>query len=138
MERATCWICDAEMADFWDKFNTSDEARNRPDERYCDECGHMVCSNCWYPGTRCCKECEAREEPIPMILHCPACGTQHVDAPEPASGWTNPPHTSHLCHNPACRTVWRPADVPTVGVAALETRGARDTWPQQGDDHCGT
>jgi hypothetical protein len=63
--------------------------------------------------------------PIPMILHCPVCGWQHVDAPGP--GWDNPPHRSHLCQR--CRTVWRPADVPTVGVAAVATRGTADTWP---------
>lgn len=64
--------------------------------------------------------------PIDMVLHCPACGLQHIDAPEgpceagqckysedvgvparcaigceymqPGSPrWTNPPHRSHLC-----------------------------------------
>lgn len=49
-------------------------------------------------------------EPIDMVLHCPACGMQHIDAveelpmPMPGSsfegsaGWVNPPHRSHLCH----------------------------------------
>ncbi|KVX62440.1 hypothetical protein [Burkholderia stagnalis] len=74
--------------------------------------------------------------PIPMLLFCPRCGTQHVDAPEtklddqddrvPITTWTNPPHRSHLCH--ACGIIWRPADVATVGVAAIETRGKADTW----------
>lgn len=64
--------------------------------------------------------------PIEMVLHCPACGVQHVDAPEPARGWTNPPHRSHLCHG--CGTVWRPADVATVGVRAVLTSGQGDTW----------
>lgn len=49
------------------------------------------------------------------------------DAPEPENGWTNPPHKSHLCHG--CGCVWRPADVPTNGVAQAETRAERDTWP---------
>jgi hypothetical protein len=40
-------------------------------------------------------------------------------------GWTNPPHRSHLCH--VCDLIWRPADVPTVGVAAIATRGADDS-----------
>lgn len=62
--------------------------------------------------------------PIPMVLHCPACGAQHVDAPDEAVGWANPPHRSHLCHG--CGHVWRPADVPTTGVAAIATRGERD------------
>jgi hypothetical protein len=88
--------------------------------------------------------------PIDMVLHCPKCGTQHIDAPEPepecdcripimeGAGqhspscsvfrevWTNPPHKSHLCHG--CGVVWRPADVPTNGVAAVKTKGEHDTW----------
>jgi hypothetical protein len=67
------------------------------------------------------------DTPIPMVLHCPTCGHQHVDAPEPEKGWTNPPHKSHLCAE--CREIWRPADVPTVGVASVATRGSADTWP---------
>ena len=76
-------------------------------------------------------------DPIDMVLYCPNCGTQHVDAPEPAKPWTydpetvyvswsNPPHRSHLCHG--CGCVWRPADVPTNGVAAIKTVGKADTW----------
>jgi hypothetical protein len=64
--------------------------------------------------------------PIPMVLHCPRCAAQHVDAPEPERGWTNPPHKSHLCHS--CGCVWRPADVATVGVKSINTRGSADTW----------
>lgn len=94
--------------------------------------------------------------PIDMILFCPMCHTQHVDAPEKfdpvAEGcqcrgpdqceacyhneaayrewlaqepWTNPPHRSHLCH--ACGFIWRPADVPTNGVAAVKTTGKADS-----------
>jgi hypothetical protein len=65
--------------------------------------------------------------PIPMLLFCPVCHAQHVDAPEPENDWTNPPHKSHKCHS--CAAVWRPADVPTTGVASIGTRGERDTWP---------
>lgn len=65
--------------------------------------------------------------PINMILPCPDCGGLHVDAPEPERGWDNPPHKSHLCH--FCGAIWRPADVPTNGVARIETRGSADTWP---------
>lgn len=78
------------------------------------------------------------QEPIPMVLHCPACGLQHIDAPDrlenivhASSGtivdqlWTNPPHRSHLCHG--CGHIWRPADVPTVGVAAVQTKGKADS-----------
>lgn len=63
--------------------------------------------------------------PIDLLLFCPECGAQHVDAPEPATGWTNPPHRSHLCHT--CGAVWRPADVPTNGVEAIGTIGDDDT-----------
>lgn len=73
--------------------------------------------------------------PIPMILFCPACGTQHIDTADqpkpdlvdPSGVWTNPPHRSHLCE--ACAHVWRPADVPTTGVAEITTRGEADTSP---------
>jgi hypothetical protein len=83
--------------------------------------------------------------PIDMVLHCPACGRQHIDAPEPhtrscltpgggtfddqcicpESRWTNPPHRSHLCDG--CGHVWRPADVPTNGVEAITTKGQADS-----------
>jgi hypothetical protein len=80
----------------------------------------------------------APEQPIPMILHCPKCHAQHIDAPcEPRSQgigteyvfWDNPPHRSHLCHY--CGTIWRPADVCTTGVEKLETRGKADNWSPQ-------
>jgi len=67
---------------------------------------------------------EAR--PVDMLLFCPKCGTQHVDAPD-GKGWDNPPHRSHLCH--ACGCVWRPADVPTNGVAEIKTKGSVDNHP---------
>jgi hypothetical protein len=76
--------------------------------------------------------------PIDMILHCPNCGEQHIDAPEPAGplredglpgaswpAWTNPPHRSHLCHG--CGHIWRPADVPTNGVAEIKTKGKKES-----------
>lgn len=75
-----------------------------------------------------------RPLPINMVLHCPRCHLQHIDAPdsEPSayadgreSQWTNPPHRSHLCHG--CGFIWRPADVPTNGVQAVRTRGKNDT-----------
>lgn len=79
-------------------------------------------------------------EPVDMVLHCPNCGLQHIDAPEVlpmayAIGaahfssdykvWDNPPHRSHLCHG--CEHIWRPADVPTNGVAAVKTAGKTDS-----------
>lgn len=68
--------------------------------------------------------------PIDMVLHCPACGLQHIDGAEtmPAAGsphWDNPPHRSHLCGR--CGHVWRPADVPTNGVACVKTIGKADS-----------
>ena len=66
------------------------------------------------------------EIPIPMVLHCPVCGQQHIDEPDPDNGWLNPPHRSHLCLG--CGCIWRPADVLTTGVAAIKTRGSKDTW----------
>lgn len=78
---------------------------------------------------------EPRADPLPidMVLHCPACGLQHVDAPDTNYDphyeghmiWENPPHRSHLCAG--CGHVWRPADVPTNGVAAVKTHGKADS-----------
>jgi len=67
-----------------------------------------------------------RLEPLPMLLFCPACGHQHVDAPDPAHDWTNPPHRSHLCGS--CGCIWRPADFPTTGIERIRTQGKVDTW----------
>lgn len=91
---------------------------------------------------------------IPMILWCPNCGTQHIDAAEPHKAtchayqvppevdvkrqqggctcdrWANPPHRSHLCHE--CGEIWRPADVPTTGVKEIETRGKDDQGAVRG------
>lgn len=75
-------------------------------------------------------------QPIDMVLFCPACGKQHIDAPADcpdspgicecrAPHWTNPPHRSHLCHG--CGHIWRPADVPTNGVKAIRSRGVNDS-----------
>lgn len=80
--------------------------------------------------------------PIDMLLFCPNCGRQHIDAPHPQAAmldsmcdappnvpdvapWNNPPHRSHLCHH--CAHIWRPADVPTNGVQAIKTRGKSDS-----------
>ena len=68
---------------------------------------------------------DGQGEPLAMILHCPACGVQHLDEPDEASGWTNPPHRSHLCQ--ACGYIWRPADIPTTGVATIATHGDADS-----------
>lgn len=84
--------------------------------------------------------------PIPMILYCPNCGMQHIDAVErqdpnerdfgmttvESRVWTNPPHRTHLCANCSCK--WRPADVPTTGVAEIKTTGKADTWPVHNEE----
>lgn len=80
----------------------------------------------------------AEPAPIDMVLHCPKCGAQHVDAPEGTGTfygtdenpvelmlWDNPPHKSHFCH--ACGYIWCPADVPTNGVLAINTKGKDDS-----------
>ena len=64
------------------------------------------------------------DSPIDMLLFCPICGEQHVDAPQPEKNWDNPPHRSHECQ--FCGHVWRPADVPTNGVIKIQTKGERD------------
>lgn len=80
---------------------------------------------------------EVPPEPIDMMLYCPTCGVQHIDAPDPGEGahdtpWTNPPHRSHRCG--ACGCIWRPADVPTNGVAGIATQGKNDTWLPDSED----
>lgn len=97
-----------------------------------------------------------RDSPIDMVLHCPACGEQHVDEPSPEARflhekgvtcsdgpdgalvwsdgvdrecpWNNRPHRSHLCQG--CGHVWRPADVATNGVKAIKTKGKQDSPPE--------
>lgn len=82
--------------------------------------------------------------PLPMVLHCPVCRTQHIDKPDGTNPtcsttfvegegisperpvWTNPPHRSHLCE--ACGCIWRPSDIATTGVAAITTKGAADNF----------
>lgn len=88
--------------------------------------------------------------PIDMVIYCPACGMQHIDKDNTeemsiqaaelgidregdraysdwleTNEWTNPPHCSHECQH--CNYTWRPADVPTNGVAAVKTKGKNDS-----------
>lgn len=51
--------------------------------------------------------------PIPVVIHCPKCGLQHVDEGE----WTMRAHRTHLCAK--CGETWTPCARPTVGVLAL-------------------
>jgi len=74
------------------------------------------------------EEPAAAAAPIDMVLSCPNCGQQHLDEPDERSpDWTNPPHRSHLCHG--CGWIWRPADVATNGVRAINSRGQNDSQP---------
>lgn len=100
----------------------------------CGGCGatepSQRCVGCFHIFSARLRPVEVAKPPIPMILHCPKCHVQHVDAPdEQVTGleWNNPPHRSHQCHN--CGCVWRPADVPTTGVLAVTTVGKADNWP---------
>jgi hypothetical protein len=69
----------------------------------------------------------AAPAPVDMLLFCPNCAEQHIDAPdERTPDWTNPPHRSHLCHR--CGHIWRIADVATNGVAAIATTGEHDDY----------
>lgn len=86
------------------------------------------CSQVWQDtyAKHSCHRFQARVvTPIDVVLFCPACKAQHIDAPEPETGWTNPPHKSHRCHS--CGHIWRAADVPTNGVRQAQTRGEKDT-----------
>ena len=52
-------------------------------------------------------------KPLPMILHCPECGQQHIDG----GVWAERPHRTHQCQN--CGFEWRPASIYTVGVEEI-------------------
>lgn len=79
----------------------------------------------------------AAGNPIDVVMYCPKCNTQHIDAPETEAAyftrralpkrWMNPPHKSHLCA--ACKFVWRPSDHPTNGITATVSGKDADTRP---------
>lgn len=93
----------------------------------------------------------SQPETVDMVLYCPKCHTQHIDAPEVPKNepfpyteengirtpvltparvtppWTNPPHKSHLCHG--CGHIWRPSDTPTNGVERTASGKDADTAP---------
>lgn len=95
--------------------------------KFCKKCGGGVgaahCSDAFHDP----KPAPIDPSPVEMLLFCPKCHTQHIDAPQPEKNWENPPHRSHECQ--ACGHVWRPADVPTNGVAKIMTQGQRDGSP---------
>lgn len=68
---------------------------------------------------------EKHAKPLDVVLHCPACKLQHIDAPE-YPHWRNPPHRTHKCHG--CGELWTAADTNTNGVRAVKP-GSSATWP---------
>ncbi len=68
-----------------------------------------------------------RPQVIDMLLFCPNCAAQHIDAPQPDREWDNPPHRTHECQ--ACLYTWRPSDHFTNGIAEIKTAGHRDQSP---------
>jgi homospermidine synthase len=60
--------------------------------------------------------------PVDLILFCPNCDLQHIDAPK--GEWSNPPHRTHECQR--CGYYWRPADIETNGVKDIRTKGSFD------------
>lgn len=53
------------------------------------------------------------QDPVPLIMSCPACGERHVDG----GAFAHKPHHTHACQH--CGMCWRPAVVCTVGVQFL-------------------
>jgi len=56
--------------------------------------------------------------PIPVVLHCPACGMQHVDS------LFAKPHAQHDCAG--CRHRWTPHPAPTLGTLRAPRLGYRE------------
>lgn len=69
---------------------------------------------------------------VDMLLFCPRCHTQHIDKPDEARGWDNPPHRTHECQ--ACKHLWRHSDTFTNGVEAIKTKGEKDGDPRPSDE----
>lgn len=73
-------------------------------------------------------------EPIEMLLFCPRCGMQHVDAPNAVQGWTNPPHATHTCQG--CGLLWRPSNENTTGALHIAVKEEKHrerilaSWPR--------
>jgi len=123
-----------------------------PEIKECEGCQKDVCPHCcgtsfgWHELCR--RDCDGEvnpildrlafalglEQPIDMLLYCPNCGNQHIDAPDPARNWTNPPHKSHECQycdqSNGTPFVWRPSDRYTNGVKGIKTTGKVDCDPR--------
>lgn len=59
--------------------------------------------------------------PIPMLMFCPRCSKQHIDAPK--GDWANPPHATHTCQH--CGLLWRPSNENTAGVSGIKLLEAK-------------
>lgn len=60
--------------------------------------------------------------PLPIVVHCPKCGVQHIDVDDDTGKWASSRiHRRHLCKivDGGCGNVWEPFDYPTVGVAEI-------------------
>lgn len=73
------------------------------------------------PKTKCeCDWCiDPETRPLPVVITCPECGEEHVDAVDPVTGidWSKRKHHEHQCS--VCKYLWTPALIPTVGVKSL-------------------
>jgi hypothetical protein len=108
----------------WEKYKTTEDYANSV--RWAGYDDNATAGSLWAAFLK--GHTVAMEAPIDMLLYCPHCAEQHVDLPQPEKGWDNPPHRSHECQ--ACGWVWRPADMPTNGVAAIKTKGKLDKGTQ--------
>lgn len=82
-------------------------ARKDVTKTHCDDCGQAL------PGERAEPRPCAEPVPVPMFLTCPKCNARHIDEGD----FATKRHHTHSCQ--ACGLTWRPAVVPTVGVAFL-------------------
>lgn len=90
---------------------------DKPESDMC-ECGHASGYN------------QHTSEPSSEHFVMPVCPVAECPCVQFKIAWDNPPHKSHLCRTEdgGCGIIWRPADVPTNGVAEIKTKGEKDTW----------
>lgn len=124
----------------------------------CAKCGrYAIGGAACFIGDPQCPKVVTEDTPVDMVLHCPACGVQHIDAAKidqpdfdsmpddpgfrdehpdwPACvaalrQWEaeNWTNPPHRSHLcQGCGHIWRPADVPTNGVEKVQTKGKADS-----------
>jgi hypothetical protein len=69
-------------------------------------------------------------DPIPMFLTCPKCNARHIDE----GVFATKVHHTHSCQT--CGLTWRPAVVPTVGVAFLPGFKSEEVVARQECSEC--